>query len=101
MHATKVEIALRRYISDVGSDTPFLAEFINLSRSNRVVDGAEDHVGVVEVRGLECAVDVDDLIFGDTMRSLLVETSAGAHYRYFGVGIEDVKDSPRCNLYRV
>jgi hypothetical protein len=58
MNTAKVEIALRWYISNVCCNAPFLAQLPDLSRGFRVVNGAEHHIRIIEVAGLEIAINV-------------------------------------------
>lgn len=98
MHATKVKVAFRRHIGYVCGYTALFAKFPNLSRGFGVVDCAEDHVGIVEIVGLEVAVDMGDLVLGDAIGDFLIETGLRTDDGHFGIGIEDIENTTRCYL---
>lgn len=100
MHAPKVKVAFGRNIGDVGRDALLLAQLPDLRRSVGVVDRREDHGngGVVEIFGLEFAIEVFDLVVGYTMCDFGVEAVARTDDGDFGVGVEKVENAAGGNL---
>lgn len=92
MHAPKVEVALRRHIGNVGGYPLLLAQLPHLCGGFGVVNGAQDHVRVVEVCRLEVSVDVRDLAFGDSKGDLIVQTGGRADDYHFCIGVEGMED---------
>lgn len=70
----KVEVAFRWDICDVCWDPSLLAQLPDLRRGFRVVNGAEHHVGIVQVAWLEGTVDIRHLLLGDSKGHLLVQS---------------------------
>ena len=98
MHAAKVKVAFGRDVGDVGGDASFFAELPDCGGGFGVVDGYEDHVGGVEVGGLEESVDVGYLVLGDAVGDFGVEAGEGGDDGYEGVGVETVEDAACCYL---
>lgn len=101
MHGAKVEVALGGDVGDVDGDSALLAERVDLGGGCGVVDGGEDHgdCGVVEVGGVEGAVDVGDEVLGDAVGDFGDEAGGGGDDGDEGVGIEEVEDSPGGDLW--
>lgn len=98
MDAAKVEVALVRYVGDVGRYVPVLAQLPYDGGGCWVVDGDQHHGGSVEVGGLEQAVAVLDLSLGDAEAHLVIQTGIRADDGDSGIGIEAVEDASGGNL---
>ena len=98
MNAAEVEIAFWRDIGDVCCYFPLFTEFPNESGGGGVVNGCENHVDVVEIRGLEFPVIVSDLALLYSMDHFWVEARAGGDDGDFGVGVQDIEDATCCYL---
>lgn len=100
MHGAKVEVALGGDVGDVDGDSALLAERVDLGGGCGVVDGGEDHgdCGVVEVGGVEGAVDVGDEVLGDAVGDFGDEAGGGGDDGDEGVGVEEVEDPPGGDL---
>ena len=100
MDASEVEVAFRWNIRDICWDPSFLAQLPDLRRSFWVINGAHNHVCIVEVAWLEVAIDVGDLLFGNSIGDLLVQARRGRNDSNVGVGIKSVQNAPRGDLLR-
>lgn len=100
MHAAKVKVAFGRDVGNVGSDPLLLAQLPYLRRSFGIINGSQDHgdVRVVEVRGLEFAVVVLDLILLYPVCDLIVETISGADEDDFCIRIQQIQDAAGSHL---
>lgn len=98
MHAAKVEVALWWHVGDVGCYAPLLAQLVDLRRGLGVINGSQDHVYAVEIRGLEFAVDIINLALFYAVGDFLVETVAWGYEGDFGIGIEHVHDATGSDL---
>ena len=98
MHAAKVEVALGRYICDVGGNLLFLAQLEYLRRGFGVVDSGQDHVNAIEIGWFELAVDVIDLLLLNAVCDFIVEAVTWRDNGDFGVGVENVHDATSRDL---
>ena len=101
MDAAEVEVALWRYISNVGRDLPLLAQLPDDRRGCRIVDGDQHHVGSVQVGGLEVSVDVGHLVLRDTEGDFIVESRLRTDDGDAGIGVEAVEDTTSSDLERI
>lgn len=92
---TEVKVTLWRDIGNVGNDSLLFAQLPDHGRGFWVVDGGHDHgnVGIVEVRRLECTVDVFDKTLFNTIGDFIVEAVTRADETDSGIGIEEVQDA--------
>lgn len=98
MHAAEEEIALGRYVCNIGWYPALLAKLPHLSRSVWVVNGAQHHVGAIEVLGLKGVVDMRHLLLGHTEGDFFVQPGLRAYDGDSGIGIEGVQDAACCDL---
>jgi len=92
MDTAKIEVALGRHVGNVGWDPLLLAQFPYLAGSLRVVDGGKNHVGAVEICGIEVPIDVGHLLLGDSMGNFGVQSGGRADDRDVGIGVETVQN---------
>lgn len=92
---TKVEVTLWWDICNVGNDSLLFTQLPDHGRGFWVVDGGHDHgnVGIVEVRGLECTVNVFDKALFNAIGDLIVEAVTRADKTDFGIRVEEVQDA--------
>lgn len=101
MYTAEIEVTFWWHVGDVGGDSAFLAEFEDLGRGFRVVDGGQYHVYIVEVRRFEFAIDVGYLVLRYAICDFFIEAGAGADDGNFGIGVEDIEDATGGDLGRL
>lgn len=98
MNTAKVEVALRRNICNVGGNLFLLTQLPYHCGRIWIVNGDHDHVCIVEVGGFEHAVDMCDLLLGNSVGDFFVQTRGRTDDRNVGVGIETVEDATGSDL---
>lgn len=98
MDATKIEIAFRRHVGNIGRDLSLLAKLPDDSRGGRIIDCDQDHTGSIQIFGLEYSIDMRDLTFANSEGDFRVQARLGAHDSDIGVGVEAVEDPTSGNL---
>lgn len=98
MHAAKVEIAFGRNVGDVCRDPAFFAQLPHLCGCLGIINGTENHIGIIEIARLEITIDMSHLLLSNPISDFFVQTRFGTYDGHAGVRIESIQYSTRSDL---
>lgn len=94
VYAAKVEVTLRRDISNVRSDFSFLAELPYLCRSIWIIHSGENHINAIKIGRFKFSIPIIHLRVVYSISYLIVQSTSWRHNGDFGVSVENIQYPP-------